>query len=77
MYTHLAFICLFFTSVHSRDRVYVPPSLAENASLFLWSAGDIRTCDHIVERAKSQGFDDCGYYGDWSDILHRTTANAG
>ena len=77
MYTHLAFICLFFTPVHSRDRLYMPPSLAENASLFLWSAGGNRTCDFIVERAKNRGFDDCGYYGNWLDILHPTTANAG
>ena len=65
------------------SRLYVPPSLAENASIFLWTTGENETgCHDIAQLAMDKGYfleeeRDCGYYGNWTDTLHQTPAFEG
>jgi len=85
MFIDLAFLFLLFastqTSANRENRLYLPPSQRQNLSLFQWyTAEDELGCDELAELASNQGiqdFEQCGFYGFWSDALNSTMARDG
>ena len=83
MFINLPFLFLLFASTQANreNRLYLPPSQRQNVSVFQWhTVEDELSCDELAELATNQGFQDfeqCGFYGFWSDVLNSTMARDG